>query len=100
MALSGGAFAHQQYCIGAIADEIVEVIERNASTSVSQFGDLLGRGYNEQVLARLRDAVDALRVAQIYAHRVDWLLSDDDGPDSFIARLADNLHKHRAEAKL
>ena len=98
--MSGGSFGHQQYCIGAIADEILEVIERNASTSVSQFGDLLGRGYNEQVLARLRDAVDALRVAQIYAHRVDWLLSDDDSPNNFMTRLADNLHKHRAEAKL
>jgi hypothetical protein len=30
-------------------------------------------------------------MAQVYAHRVDWLLSGDDGEESFLRRLAEDL---------
>ena len=34
-----------------------------------------------------------LRKAAIYAQRIDWLLSGDDGEESFIRRLYDELEQ-------
>ena len=34
-----------------------------------------------------------LKKAYIYAQRVDWLLSGDDGNESFIERLTEELNK-------
>jgi hypothetical protein len=41
----------------------------------------------------LKEAVRVLRIAQIYAHRVDWYFSGDDGEESFIERLKEDLNK-------
>lgn len=41
----------------------------------------------------MKEAVKALRVAQVYAQRVDWLLSGDDGEESFLRRLEEELKK-------
>jgi hypothetical protein len=32
-----------------------------------------------------------LRVAAVYAQRIDWLLSGDDGEESFLKRLKEEL---------
>jgi len=39
----------------------------------------------------MKEAVKALHIAQEYAQRVDWLLSGDDGEESFLSRLEENL---------
>ena len=44
-------------------------------------------------MAEFKNAVKHLRVAEIYAQRVDWLLSGDDGEDTFIERLKSDLAK-------
>jgi hypothetical protein len=41
----------------------------------------------------MKEAVKALKIAQVYAQRVDWLLSGDDGEESFLSRLDDELKK-------
>jgi hypothetical protein len=41
----------------------------------------------------MKEAVKALKIAQVYAQRVDWLLSGDDGEESFLRRLDDELKK-------
>jgi hypothetical protein len=45
------------------------------------------------VIEEFKNAVKHLRVAEIYAQRVDWLLSGDDGEDTFIERLKSDLVK-------
>ena len=45
------------------------------------------------VLGRLRDAVHALKVAAVYARRVEWLSSGDDGYESFVIRTDHELSK-------
>ena len=40
-----------------------------------------------------KKAADAVRIAQIYIQRMDWLLSGDDGEESFLSRLEENLKK-------
>lgn len=89
--MSGGYFDYQQYRIAQIADDIELAIENNDCQRVNEYGDKVGRGYSPEVIARFREAVQALRLARVYAQRVDWLLSDDDGEDSFLSRLAADL---------
>lgn len=91
--MSGGHFNHDQYRIGQIADDIQILIDTNDSQARDHWGDPLGRGYPPEVIQRFREAVACLRTAQIYAQRVDWLVSGDDAPDSFLARLEEEL-KH------
>jgi hypothetical protein len=51
----------------------------------------LGRGYSPEIVQHFCDAVTVLRRAQVYAQRIDWLVSGDDGPHSFVERLAEEL---------
>ena len=41
----------------------------------------------EEIQEKMKDAIKILRTAAIYAHRIDWLLSGDDGEESFLERL-------------
>lgn len=56
--------------------------------------------YPEPVLRRLEEAVYALKRAQIYAQRVDWLLSGDDGEESFEERLQKELAELDSKSKM
>ena len=50
-------------------------------------------GLRRETLKRLRAAERAIRIASIYAIRVEWLTSCDDGYDSFILRTDEELEK-------
>ena len=45
----------------------------------------------DAVVKRLRDALVCVRQAAIYAERVEWLTSGDDGHESFCLRLDEEL---------
>lgn len=49
--------------------------------------------YSDEVIVKMKEAVKALHIAQEYAQRIDWLLSGDDGEESFLSRLEENLKK-------
>ena len=49
------------------------------------------RDFKPETLARLREAVGQLRRAAIFAQRIYWLLSSDDGEDSFLRRIDKEL---------
>lgn len=49
--------------------------------------------YSPRVIALFKKAVKKLREAEIYAQRVDYYLSGDDGEDSMFSRLKDDLKK-------
>jgi hypothetical protein len=85
--MSGGYFNHKQYELAYISDAIRDKIESNDSKHVDSWGSVVGRNYGEETLKRLKECVAFLCIAKIYAHRIDWLLSGDDGEDSFHARL-------------
>ena len=89
--MSGGHFDYDQYRIGQIADSIQTLINSNDSEERDRWGDRFGRGYKPEVIARFREAVVALRRAEVYAQRIDWLVSGDDGEESFLRRLAEDL---------
>jgi hypothetical protein len=92
--MSGGRFDHRQYILMDIAEEIQHVIDTNEDESINEWGDKRGRGYRPEVIARLQEGVRALRIAHVYAQRADWLLSDDDGEESFLERLDKELKRY------
>lgn len=89
--MSGGHFDYQQYRIGQIADDIQLLIDNNDSKETDQWGDRIGCGFSPEIIKRFEDAVVHLRKAQIYAQRIDWLVSGDDGENSFMVRLDEEL---------
>ena len=89
--MSGGKFNYRQCEIGNIADQIEQFIESNDDKLENEWGDQIGCEYPPAVIAEFANAVKALRIAQVYAQRVDWLVSGDDGEDSFLRRLAEDL---------
>jgi hypothetical protein len=41
----------------------------------------------------MKEGIEVLKRAQIYAQRIDWLLSGDDGEESFLKRLEKDLNE-------
>jgi hypothetical protein len=89
--MSGGHFNYQQYRIKDIATEIDELIASNDDETLDQYGYRRGRGYSEKTIARFAQAAKQLRIAATMAQRVDWLVSGDDGEESFHRRWEEEL---------
>lgn len=89
--MSGGHFGYKQFRIGDIANDIEVVIRQNDSVEKDRYGDPIGYGFTPETIAEFRKGLKALRVAAIYAQRMDWLLSADDSEDSFHRRLREEL---------
>lgn len=53
--------------------------------------------YTEETIQIFKDAVKILRKAAIYANRIDWLLSGDDGEDNLKERLEKELKELEEE---
>ena len=107
--MSGGAFNYDQYKIGYMVDQIEEVVVKNGvektPEDLKEEGwrdpdwykkypeDLFHYKYPDEVIEKMKEGIEVLKRAQIYAHRIDWLLSGDDGEESFLSRLEENLKK-------
>lgn len=107
--MSGGHFDYNQYKIGYIADSIQQMIDKNGKEKtreeIKEEGwrdpswyekypeDRFHYKYPDEVIEKFKEAVSILRKAEIYAHRVDWLLSGDDSEESFLNRLQEDLKK-------
>ena len=91
--MSGGHFQYKQWEIGNIADEVEQLIIDNDSEELNEYGDQKGYHYSKETMAEFRKAFIILRQAHIYVQRIDWLVSGDDGEDSFHRRLKDELDK-------
>jgi len=89
--MSGGHFDYQQYKLGYIADELEQLILQNDSEELNQWGDRVGRQYTAETIEQFETALGLVRRAQIYVQRIDWLVSGDDGEESFHARLKHEL---------
>ncbi len=89
--MSGGSFDYREYIIDDIAERIRLAIDNNDSDECDAWGTRIGRGYLPEVIARFREAEAAMRRAAIYAHRIDYLFAGDDGEQSFLRRLDEDL---------
>ena len=89
--MSGGHFNYKQYDIGHIADEVEQIIIDNDSTEEDEYGCSKGCRFSPEIIDEFKQGLKILRQAQVYVQRIDWLVSGDDGPDSFLKRLQHDL---------
>jgi hypothetical protein len=107
--MSGGTFEYMQWHIEYIANEIEDEINRQGKEIPRENRchlnewyekypeDKFYPTYSKDVQEKLKEAVKALRVAYIYANRVDRFLAGDDGEESFLKRLSSELEKLEKE---
>jgi hypothetical protein len=102
--MSGGHFNYDQRRIDPIADDIQREIDNNGRPLTEQEkrdyywdDDKATHHYEypEEVIEEFKKGVEYLRLAAIYAQRIDWLLSGDDGEESFLERLKEELDEYR-----
>jgi hypothetical protein len=106
--MSGGFFDYNQHKIFDIAEKIQSVIDRNyvlmtedelrrefiSPETIKSYPDAAYHySYPPEVIEKFKEGVELLRKAYVYAHRIDWLLSGDDGEESFLRRLNEELNK-------
>jgi hypothetical protein len=90
--MSGGYFDYNQYRIRDITDSIQKLVHSNDDETEDKWGCPKGNHYSHRTIERFTQAVALLKLAEEFAQRVDWLVSGDDGEDSFHARLEEFLH--------
>jgi hypothetical protein len=96
--MSGGHFDYSQYKIEEIAEDIEYLIDHNISGYLDEDGNKQDR-FTKETIDEFQKAVDILRKTFVYVHRIDWLVSADDGEDTFHERLKEDLDKLTNENK-
>jgi hypothetical protein len=107
--MSGGHFEYQQHRINDIIESIQEQIDRSGrektKEELREWGgydpeyyekypdEKYYHEYPADVINEFKIGVEKLKEAYIYAQRIDWLLSGDDGEESFLERLKEELNK-------
>ena len=103
--MSGGYFDYNQYKIQDIIDSIERELSKQGKEKPKE--DLYSDPeyyikypeekfyytYPKEVQDKLNEGLNALKIASVYTQRIDWLLSGDDGEDSFLERLQEDLSK-------
>jgi hypothetical protein len=111
--MSGGRFNGDQRRIGYIVEDIKETIERSGRPKTEEEKkdegwndvnwyvkypeDLNWHAYPPEILDKFKEAIYYLERAQIYAQRVDYYLSGDDGEETFLERLDEELSELKVE---
>ena len=91
--MSGGFFNHSQYTLNQIVTDIEDEIYYNDSEEVNEYNEKRGNGFSEDTMQEFKLAVWYLKQALVYTQRIDWLLSGDDGEETFHERLKKDLEK-------
>lgn len=95
--MSGGHFNYNQHFINDIADEIEDEIRNNKKKgdwiSDERWEEKGKQQFSDETIKEFKKAVKILRKAYVYAHRIDWFLSGDDGEENFHKRLKEELKK-------
>ena len=93
--MSGGTFDYGQFKIGTIADDIQRYLDVQGTIVETRGWDghkkYTNPIYPPEVQDAMKAGIKALKIAEIYAHRIDYFLSGDDGDENFLKRLQDEL---------
>ena len=107
--MSGGHWEYLQYRFTDVSEDIEKLIEKNGQPKTDEElkeerwhgndwydkypEDKYHYKYPPEVIEEFKKGAEAIKLAQIYMQRMDWLLSGDDGEESFISRLKNDLEK-------
>jgi hypothetical protein len=105
--MSGGHWGYIQHRFTDVAEDIDDLIKLNGKLKSEEElkenswydedwynkypEDRCHYEYNKDVIEQFKKAAHAVRIAQIYIQRVDWLLSGDDGEEAFLKRIDKDL---------
>ena len=101
--MSGGEFDYYQHYIMDIAERLEFLLERQGKEVeeedrcnipnyyVDHPEEAHYEYYSPIVQEKVKEGIDILKRAFIYAQRIDWFLSGDDGEDSFLRQLEEDL---------
>ena len=98
--MSGGHFDYKQHHIDDIICEMQNIIKNNnkENDSLDYFGEYdVNYKLSPEVIAEINKSIVFLKLANIYTHRIDYLLSGDDGEESFFKRIEEDLNKYKDE---
>ena len=103
--MSGGRFEYKQFHIREIREAIEAELE-NMGKEIPRTEqwhdeewlqkypkDRYYPEYKPETVREFKKALKILKLAYIYAQRIDWFLSGDDGEDSFHERLNEEVRK-------
>lgn len=103
--MSGGAFDYAQFHINDIADSIQSELNEQGKEKPKEElwmskdyyekypEERFNYTYPEHIQKEFKKGIEVLRRAHVYAQRIDWLLSGDDGEETFMERLEEELEK-------
>ena len=113
--MSGGHWDYLQYRFTDVAEDIKKLIEKNGKEKTERElsedswrdrewyekypDDKFHYRYSDEIIEKFKEGLKHIELAHIYMQRLDWLLSGDDGDESFMSRLGDDLKKLDDERK-
>jgi len=98
--MSGGHFDYKQHHIDDIICEMENIIKNNNKEidSLEYFGEYdQNHNLSPEVIVEINKGIVFLKLAHIYTHRIDYLLSGDDSEESFFKRIEEDLNKYKDE---
>ena len=90
--MSGGTFDYSQYRIIDIIETIQSHINRQGEKIDYKYGDEHPI-FEPEVLKHMQDGIECLKKAYVYAQRIDRFLAGDDGNETFMWRLNEELNE-------
>lgn len=96
--MSGGHFDYYQFRISDIREKIEHIVELNNVPVLEEDradkwdNRVVHFDYSDEIIEEFKKGIESLRVAQIYAQRIDWYISGDDGEETFFKRLKEDLY--------
>ena len=84
--MSGGHFEYIQDRVEGVARKIEDMIVSNNDESMNEWGYTVGKFFEPETIERFKQAAEAAHKAAAMIQRVDWLVSGDDGEESFRRR--------------
>jgi hypothetical protein len=111
--MSGGHWEYIQYRFTDVAEDIDKLIENNGKLKSEEQlkeerwhddewyekypEDRYHYKYSDEVIKQFKASSMMIKIAQIYMQRMDWLLSGDDGEESFLRRIDEDLKQLQDE---
>ena len=105
--MSGGHWDYLQYRLTDVAEDIDKLIKQNGQPKTDEEvkedrwrddewydkypEDKFHYKYSDEVIEQFKVSSIMIKKAQIYMQRMDWLLSGDDGDESFLTRIDEDL---------
>ena len=72
---------------------LLDIFSSQYNPEKDEWGDI-GHHYPQQIIERFKQAAHTIRQAQEMVQRVDWLVSGDDGEETFLSRWCHEVREY------